>query len=76
MAGVVIDKSKTTRLDISGVTLLLFGFVFCFAGLSRFQTNSEDVVQWLPDNSPSRAVYDAFEQKFGSDDFLIVTWEL
>ena len=75
MAGVVIDKSKTTRLDISGVTLLLFGFVFCFAGLSRFQTNSEDVVQWLPDNSPSRAVYDAFEQKFGSDDFLIVTWD-
>lgn len=70
-----LDKSKTTRLDISGVALLLVGFVFCFAGLSRFQSNSEDVVQWLPDNSPSRAVYDAFEAKFGSDDFLIVTWD-
>ena len=70
-----LDKSKQTRFDISGVTLVLFSLVFCVLGLSRFQSNSEDVVQWLPDNSPSRAVYDAFEEKFGSDDFLIVTWD-
>ena len=43
-------------------------------GLSRFQSNTEDVLQWLPDNSPSRKLYNEFEDKFGSDDFLVVTW--
>jgi len=42
---------------------------------SKFQSNTEDVVQWLPDGSPSRLVYNAFEEKFGSDDFLVVTWD-
>lgn len=49
--------------------------LFCVLGLSKFQSNTEDVVQWLPDNSPSRQVYNAFEEKFGSDDFLVVTWD-
>ncbi len=31
-------------------------------------------MQWLPDNSPSRQAYEAFKQKFGSDDFMVVTW--
>ena len=44
-------------------------------GLSQVQSNTEDVVRWLPDSSPARAVYDAFEKKFGSDDFLVVTWD-
>lgn len=63
------------RFDIAGIALLLLCFVFCFIGLSRFQSNTEDVVQWLPDNSPSRLIYNAFEEKFGSDDFLVVTWK-
>lgn len=50
------------------------GFVFCAIGLSKFQSNTEDVLQWLPDDSPSRVVYNGFEKKFGSDDFLVVTW--
>ena len=44
-------------------------------GLSRFQSNTEDVLQWLPDNSPTRAEYNDFERKFGSDDFLLATWD-
>ena len=62
------------RFDISGVLLLFVGFVFCAIGLSKFQSNTEDVLQWLPDDSPSRVVYNGFEKKFGSDDFLVVTW--
>ena len=58
-----------------GATLLVLSIVFCIFGLSKFQSNTEDVVQWLPDSSPSRNVYDQFEAKFGSDDFLLVTWE-
>ena len=70
----LLDNSKRTRFDISGVILLLSGCIFCVIGLSQFQSNTEDVVQWLPDNSPSRVVYNKFEEKFGSDDFLVVTW--
>ncbi len=64
-----------TRFDIVGTALLLFCFAFCAIGLSRFESNTEDVVQWLPDNSPARQIYNTFEEKFGSDDFLVVTWE-
>jgi len=70
-----LGNSKKTRFDIFGVTLLLLCVVFCVLGLSKFQSNTEDVVQWLPDGSPSRLVYNAFEEKFGSDDFLVVTWD-
>ena len=69
-----MGKSKQTLFDISGVLLLFVGFVFCAIGLSKFQSNTEDVLQWLPDDSPSRVVYNGFEKKFGSDDFLVVTW--
>ena len=69
-----LGKSKRTIFDVSGATLLVVGLAFCVMGLSRFQSNTEDVLQWLPDNSPSRKLYNEFEDKFGSDDFLVVTW--
>ena len=52
----------------------MLAIAFCTIGLSRLQSNTEDVVQWLPDNSPARKLYDDFQKKFGSDDFLVVTW--
>ena len=61
-------------LDVAGATLLILAIVFCSIGISRLQSNTEDVVQWLPDNSSARKLYDEFQQKFGSDDFLVVTW--
>ena len=69
------NLKKLTIFDVLGATLLVLSIVFCIFGLSKFQSNTEDVVQWLPDSSPSRNVYDQFEAKFGSDDFLLVTWE-
>jgi len=66
---------KTTRFDIAGLILLFLSITLCVVGLSRVQSNTEDVVRWLPDSSPARAVYDTFEKKFGSDDFLVVTWD-
>ena len=70
-----LGNSKKTRFDISGIALLILCLLFCVVGLSRFQSNTEDVVQWLPDSSPSRLLYNTFEEKFGSDDFLVVTWK-
>ncbi len=64
-----------SKFDVFGVALLLLSFMFCVFGLSKFQSNTEDVVQWLPDDSPSRQEYNQFESKFGSDDFLLVTWD-
>ena len=43
--------------------------------MSKFQSNTEDVLQWLPDNSPTREEYNDFERKFGADDFLLATWD-
>lgn len=37
-------------------------------------SDTEDVMQWLPDHSQARTEYDLFESKFGADDFLIATW--
>ena len=64
-----------TRFDIFGVGLLLGSIVFCLLGFSRLQTNTEDVLQWLPDKSEARQEYNEFERKFGSDDFLVATWD-
>ncbi|MGI9497805.1 MAG: efflux RND transporter permease subunit [Mariniblastus sp.] len=63
------------RIDYLGVSFAVVCAVFCCFGFSRIQSNTEDVLQWLPDQSEARADYDFFESKFGSDDFLIVTWE-
>ncbi len=70
-----LSNSKKTRFDIAGLSILLSCVLFCAVGLSRFQSNTEDVVQWLPDNSPPRLLYNKFVEKFGSDDFLVVTWQ-
>lgn len=63
------------RLDYVGFTFALVCIAFCFFGFSKIQSNTEDVLQWLPDQSDAREKYDFFESKFGSDDFLIVTWD-
>ena len=64
-----------TRFDILGLGLLAGSFLLCLLGFTKLQSNTEDVLQWLPDNSEARQEYDVFAQKFGSDDFLIVTWD-
>ena len=63
------------RIDYLGVSFAAVCLIFCFFGFSRIQSNTEDVLQWLPDQSAARSDYDFFESKFGSDDFLIVTWK-
>ena len=68
------NPKKLSKIDVLGVAILLACFALCILGFSKFQSNTEDVVQWLPDNSPAREVYDRFHAKFGSDDFLLVTW--
>ncbi len=61
-------------IDLMGLAFSLICIAFCIFGLSRIQSNTEDVLQWLPDKSAAREKYDLFESKFGSDDFLVVTW--
>lgn len=62
-------------IDFFGIAFLILCLGFCSFGLSKLQTNTEDVLQWLPDQSEARTKYDYFESKFGSDDTLIVTWQ-
>lgn len=70
----MIRHLRSSAIDILGIALVVSAFIFCLAGLSRLQSNGEDVLQWLPDNSPSRQTYENFKDKFGSDDFMVVTW--
>lgn len=46
----------------------------CIAGILCFESNMEDVFQWLPDTSRERDVYDQFIAKFGADDFVVISW--
>ena len=63
-----------TRLDIFNLLFVVLFVVFCAFGWSKFQTDTEDVLQWLPDASAERQEYNRFEEQFGSDDFLVITW--
>jgi predicted RND superfamily exporter protein len=63
------------RLDIFGIAFCLVAGALFLLGISKLQSNTEDVLQWLPDQSEARQKYDLFETKFGGDDFLIVTWD-
>ena len=70
-----LGKQGFARRDLPILVFVALCVSFCIAGLSQLQTDTEDVLQWLPDKSTARQEYDQFEKKFGSDDFLIVTWD-
>ena len=69
------NTQRQTQFDLAGGGLLVLSLLLCFVGLSKFQSNTEDVLQWLPDKSPTREEYNDFERKFGVDDFLLATWD-
>ncbi|NND97892.1 MAG: MMPL family transporter [Pirellulaceae bacterium] len=50
------------------------GLIVCVLGYLHFESNMEDVFQWLPDETPDRELYNHFVDSFGVDDFLVVTW--
>lgn len=64
-----------TRLDVLGIVLLSMSLVVGFFGFSRINSNTEDVTEWLPDDSEAREDLEFFESRFGSDDFLVMTWK-
>ena len=63
------------RSDILGLIVAAGCILFCLLGLFLGPSNTQDVLQWLPDGSTARKEFDEFDRKFGSDDFLIVTWK-
>ena len=56
------------------VGFLLVCVPVCALGMLRFRSNMEDVLQWLPNSSPEREVYNEFVAQFGADDFVVVSW--
>lgn len=63
------------KFDVLAILVLLASIPISVIGLGRMHTNMEDVLQWLPDESPARGQYDWFVSNFGTDDFVLVTWE-
>jgi predicted RND superfamily exporter protein len=70
----VIRSRSISFYRSAAVAFYGLGLIVCLIGLLRFQSDMGDVFQWLPDKTPDRDVYNDFVQRFGADDFLIVTW--
>jgi predicted RND superfamily exporter protein len=45
-----------------------------FAVRAAIESNSNDVRDWLPDHYPETKAYQAFKERFGSEDFIVVSW--
>lgn len=61
--------------DISVVALLLAAVALIALGVFRLETNTEDALSWLPDDSPARESFEVFHNQFGIDDFVVITWD-
>lgn len=69
-----LNRNRLRSLDLAAAGFLgLVTLVLAF-GLPRIETNTEDVMSWLPDQSPARDAYEVFQQNFASDDFIVLTW--
>lgn len=68
-------KLSSRRWDLIAAVICITSLPVIALGLSRIDTAVEDVFQWLPDVSQARTDYDEFKERFGSDDFLVVTWD-
>ena len=66
--------AKVTFLRRFAAFFYGIGVIVCLCGALRFESNIEDVFQWLPDHTRDREVYNQFVSSFGVDDFLVVTW--
>lgn len=69
------DKAFGRLLFAPPPWILAIGFVFAAWGLWNLRLNNEDVLRWLPDRSAARDDHRRFQATFGSDDFVVVSWE-
>lgn len=72
-----IDTSPgaAARLYVYSAVLFVVAAVpCCVVGFARFESNMEDVFQWLPDQSTERSSYEQFVTLFGTDDFVVIWW--
>lgn len=68
-------RMRTSVIIAVVLVQLLIGAALCLVGILKIDTNIEDVMQWLPDHSHERDLYEGLVAKFGVDDFLMTTWE-
>ncbi|TWT38751.1 efflux RND transporter permease subunit [Blastopirellula retiformator] len=71
------DNGRTGSVKLVAVVLvqLLIGAGISLIGILQIKTNIEDVMQWLPDHSEERDLYEELVAQFGVDDFLVATWD-
>ncbi len=60
----------------SGWTIVVVAALLPFAvyGALNLPVGSASVHKWLPDNFEERQLYEQFLERFGNDQFLVVTW--
>ncbi len=63
---------RWSRWTVAVSVLLLPLFIY---GVIHLPVGSASVHQWLPEGKPEKQRYERFLQDFGSDQFLIASWE-
>ncbi|MCC9606429.1 MMPL family transporter [Blastopirellula sp. JC732] len=66
---------RTSVIVVLVLTQFLIGAAICILGIVNIDTNIEDVMQWLPDHSRERTLYEGLVAQFGVDDFLVASWD-
>src|SRR5688500_16212894 len=56
------------------IAVVLLPFVL-WAALKSLASNVNDIRDWFPANLHETADYEWFEQHFGHDEFVVITWE-
>ncbi|MCH2180408.1 MAG: MMPL family transporter [Mariniblastus sp.] len=68
------NRNRLHQFDLAAAGFLVLVMLILGFGLSRIETNTEDVMSWLPDQSSARDAYELFQANFASDDFIVLTW--
>lgn len=66
---------RLERYSFQFVILLLLLMPLILWGASKIQIGSASAHAWLPEGRIQRTHYDWFTERFGSDQYLVVSWE-
>ena len=71
-----MKKPFYSRYHLLILTLAAFLLPFVVLGAQRaMRTNTNDVRTWLPNDYEETRHYQWFKEKFGTEEFILVTWE-
>jgi len=71
----VFRASSLERYSLRFLVLLIFLLPLILWGASKIKIGSASAHAWLPEGRVERSRYEWFTNRFGSDQYLVVSWE-